>query len=189
MRSRPEPVGSLTEAADAGARDGPATDSLEIAAPPGFAKAFAPAAVSVGGVSVLTLTIDNGASALPANGLAFTDDLPAGMVVGTPANAATTCTGGTLIAAPGGTVVSYSGGSVGAGASCTVSVEVTGVADGVLVNSVFLTSTFGPSGAAEAALAVAAAPAVPVIPALGPWGVLALAALLALAAVRRLTAG
>ncbi|MEZ5485080.1 MAG: hypothetical protein R3F01_07980 [Lysobacteraceae bacterium] len=128
---------------------------LVIEPPPSFAKTFAPASVGVGQPSTLTFTIDNTASALAANALAFTDNLPAGMTVATAPNASTACTGGTITATAGSASISYSGGAVGAGSSCTLSVDVVASAGGALVNtSGDLTSTSGNSGTASDTLTV-----------------------------------
>ena len=127
--------------------------------PPTFSKSFAPDTIGPGGVSTLTFTIDNIASALAAASLAFTDTLPAGMTIASPSNATTTCTGGTLTAVSGAGVITYSGGSVSAGASCTVQVDVTTSSFGVLVNtSGDLTSSFGNSGPATGTLTVVIVP-------------------------------
>jgi hypothetical protein len=92
---------------------------------------------------------------LPATGLAFTDALPAGVVVAPAPDAATTCTGGTLTAVAGTGVISYTGGSVAAGASCTVSADVTSAAAGSYLNtSGELTSSLGTSGTASDTLGV-----------------------------------
>jgi uncharacterized repeat protein (TIGR01451 family) len=136
----------------------PATALLTIEPPPAFSKAFAPSEITVGGVSTLTFTIDNTGSALAATALDFSDTLPAPMVVATPPNASTTCTGGTLTAVAGGGNVSYSGGSVAAGASCTVQVDVTADLAGLYANvSGDLTSSSGNSGSASAELQVVVA--------------------------------
>ena len=133
----------------------PATASLGIEPAPTFAKSFAPPAIAAGQVSTLTFTIDNTASALAAGSLDFTDNLPAGTAIAAAPNTSTTCTGGTLTAVAGSGAVSYTGGTVGAGASCTVTVDVTGVSAGVHVNvSGALTSSSGNSGTATADLTV-----------------------------------
>lgn len=126
----------------------PATATLQIEPPPTFSKIFVPNAISVGGTSTLTFSIDNSASAVAANSLAFTDNLPAGLAVAATPSAATTC-GGTVSAVAGAGSVTFSGGGAAAGASCTVSVDITGNAEGALVNvSDALTSTSGNSGTA-----------------------------------------
>ncbi len=139
----------------------PGTDDLVIEPPPGFSKSFAPATTGVGVASTLTFTIDNGASSLAASGLDFTDNLPAGVTVTTPANASTTCTGGTLTGPPGSGTFSYTGGTVAAGASCTVSVDVVASSTGSFINTTGeLTSSSGSSGTGSSTLTVRPAPTV-----------------------------
>jgi len=88
------------------------------------AKAFAPATVQAGTASTLTVTFTHNANAVPLSNLSFTDSLPAGHTVASPANASTTC-GGALTATPGASSFSLAGGALGAGAtSCTVTVSV-----------------------------------------------------------------
>ncbi len=137
--------GDLTS--DAG-NSGPASADLVIATDrPGFSKSFSPSTVPFGGRSTLTFLIDNTANADLAANLTFVDNLPSNMSVASPANASTTCSGGNLNAVDGAAVISYGpvffgDATVGAGASCTVTVDVTGGAAGVLTNvSGELTST------------------------------------------------
>ena len=139
---------------------GPAAATLAVASPPpAFAKAFSPEEILAGGVSTLTLSIDNAVATEAASDLDVTDNLPAGMTVATPSNATTTCTGGTLTAADGASTLTYTGGTVAAGASCTVAVDVTSATPGDLVNTTGeLTSSLGTSGTASATLTVSAAP-------------------------------
>jgi len=161
--------GDLTSSAG---NSGTAADDLTVAAErPGFSKSFSPGAVSFGGRSTLTFTIDNSANQSLASSLAFTDNLPAGMTVADPPAVSNTCTagpftGGTVTAEPGsGTVSLTSGGldagAVDAGSTCTITVDVTGGATGQLNNtSGELTSVSGftlvSSGKASAALDVTA---------------------------------
>jgi hypothetical protein len=153
--------GDLTSSAG---NSGTATADLTVATDrPGFAKSFSPSSVPLGGRSTLTFTIDNTANASVATNLAFSDNLPTGMVVAGPANEATTCTNGVVAAVPGTGTISLSSGTVAAGASCTVSVDVIGGAVGLLGNtSDELTSVVGftlrSSGTASAALQVTVDP-------------------------------
>ncbi|MGW4380217.1 DUF11 domain-containing protein [Kitasatospora sp. NPDC004531] len=88
-----------------------------------LAKSFSPTSMPVGGTTRLTFTVSTAAGATGQNGLAFTDTLPAGLVVAPVPAPETTC-GGTVTAS--GSTVSFSGGSIGPGpATCTVSVNVT----------------------------------------------------------------
>jgi uncharacterized repeat protein (TIGR01451 family) len=137
----------------------PASADLEIEPPPEFSKSFAPAVTGVGVSSTLTFSIDNTASAVAATGLDFTDNLPAGVTVASPANPSTTCTGGTLTAIEGSGTISYTGGTVAAGATCTVRVDVVAASTGSFMNtSGELTSSSGSSGTASSTLTVRPAP-------------------------------
>ena len=109
----------------------PATLTVTASDAPGFSRAFSPSTIDPGGISTLTFMIDNTANLIDVGSLAFADAFPAGLVVdGTP-NGSTTC-GGTF--APGASDVSlaFTGGAVGAGASCTISVDVRGLRAGTL---------------------------------------------------------
>ena len=98
-----------------------------------FDKAFSPSTIGPGSASTLTFTIDNGGGS-EVTDLAFSDMLPAGMTIATPANAATSCVDGILSAPDGGSTISLSGGRVGTGSSCTVTVNVTATATGTNVS-------------------------------------------------------
>jgi hypothetical protein len=84
-----------------------------------------------GGTALLTFTIDNSQPATSAQaGLAFTDQLPANLVLAAgdaPPSAlvGTNTCGGTLAAAAGSNSIGLSGGSVAAGAACSFTVRVT----------------------------------------------------------------
>ncbi len=147
LRSAGVPIGSTAE------------DTLEVEPPPVFTKAFAPDSILQQGTTTVTWTIDNSASSLAATDLDFTDTLLAGLEVADPANAATSCTGGTLTAAPGATTVAYTGGTVPALGTCTVTVDLLGTIGGIYVDeSGALTSSSGDSGTAVDTLLVATAP-------------------------------
>ncbi len=159
---------------------GTASDTLSVTATPlpTFLKAFAPAAIPIGGVSTLTFTIDNSANAVPANSLDFSDNLPAGMQVAGPANAVVVgCLGGTLSAASGSGVISYSGGTLAASTICSISVDVVGQISGLNVTE-DLTSSLGNSGNASASLIVSDAGDPVEVPTLDFWGLGALLLLL-----------
>ena len=127
--------------------------------PPMFSKTYASDFIITGTTTTLTFTIDNSANAFAAaTNLGFTDNLPSGMTLATPANASTTCTGGTFTAPDGGTSISYTGGSVAAGATCTLTVDVTSTFPNSYTNtSGDLTSSLGNSGSATDDLLVDAA--------------------------------
>jgi CSLREA domain-containing protein/fimbrial isopeptide formation D2 family protein/uncharacterized repeat protein (TIGR01451 family) len=142
-----------------GGTGGTASASIDVVAPPSIAKAFNPTTIAVNGVSTLTFTITNpAANAVAEAGVAFSDTLPAGIVVATPNNLNSTC-GGTPTAVAGSGTVSLSGASVATGSSCTLSVDVTGSAAGVYNNtSGAVSSTNGGTGnTASASLTIAVA--------------------------------
>ncbi len=121
---------------------------------PDFTKVFSPDPIGPGSASMLTFTIDNSGEGTPVSAMAFTDVLPAGVTLASPAFVSNTC-GGTLTAPNGGTTVSLTGGMLGAGAKCTIVVNVTGSTAGVHMNvSGDLISSAGNSGTAAADLEV-----------------------------------
>ncbi|MBE9549990.1 MAG: hypothetical protein IMF09_11340, partial [Proteobacteria bacterium] len=61
--------------------------ALAQSATPTFSKAFAPATIGSGGTTLLTFTIGNSGTGDPVSGLAFTDPLPVGITIASPANA------------------------------------------------------------------------------------------------------
>jgi hypothetical protein len=162
---------------------GTASDSLTVGAsvPPNFSKVFSPSAIAHGGTSTLTFTIDNSGSLADATSLDFTDNLPAGVTVADPANASTTCTGGTLTAVAGTSVISYTGGTVSASSACTVQADVTSSTSGNHNNtSRDLTSSAGNSGTAADTLVVNPPPP---IPTLNEWAMILLSILLVVSGV------
>ncbi len=81
--------------------------------------------------------------------------MPAGVTVVNPANASSTCTGGTLTAVPDTGTISYTGGTVAAGTLCSIFVDVTGSDIGTYANTTEdLTSSSGNSGSASHTLTV-----------------------------------
>ena len=115
--------------------------------PPLLTKSFAPDPITSGGVSTLTLVIDNSANGVGLTNVALNDTYPLEIVNATPANATNTC-GGTLTAADGGALVDIVGGAVGASGSCTIMVDVTSATVGGHVNTTGpVTSTEAPASA------------------------------------------
>ena len=104
---------------------------------PSVQKSFAPGQILAGDTSTLTITLRNNsqpsAAVLDAD---FVDTLPANVVVATPANAATTCTGTLVATAGSGTITLQSGASIPASGSCTITVDVTSDTDGTYVNTI-----------------------------------------------------
>jgi uncharacterized repeat protein (TIGR01451 family) len=102
-----------------------------------FSKSFTPSSIAAGGVSQLRFTIAN-PNISAVSGYNFTDNLPAGLVVASPPNASTSgCGTPSFAPAAGATSLSFGNptrASIAAYSSCTVSVDVTGAADGTYVN-------------------------------------------------------
>ncbi len=125
---------------------------------PVLTKAFSVIDVGINQVSRLTLTLLNRNPTLPLSSAAFTDTYPAAIRnAGTPA-AATTCTGGSVTAAPNGGSVALSSGSISAASSCTVAVDTVGISAGDHTNTVAaggLTGTIGGVSVASPAAASA----------------------------------
>ena len=135
-----------------------ASATLLVVAPPVISKAFAPNKVVPGGVTTLNLTIVNPNSFAALAGVAFSDTLPAGVVIATP-NGLTSSCGGVATATAGSGTVSLAGGAIASGGTCLVSAKVTGVSEGIDINSVSVTSTNGGAGnTATATLYVATPP-------------------------------
>ena len=121
-------------------------------AQPSFVKSLDPGTIGPGSTTILTYTISN-ATASPIGGLTFSETLPAGVTLATPAQATTDCTG-IVSAAGGGDTVSLTDAFVGAG-SCFVSVNVTASTPGSYnLVSGDLTSDAGNSGSSSATLTV-----------------------------------
>jgi uncharacterized repeat protein (TIGR01451 family) len=119
--------------------------NLTVINPPHVAKTFGAATVPLNGTTTLSFAINNPNQNTTLNGLAFTDSLPAGLVVASPNSLNNTC-GGTATGGAGSSSVTLSGASLAAGASCAVSVNVTGTTTGAKNNSVQITSTNGGTG-------------------------------------------
>ena len=119
----------VDERSTAGASNGEVEDYLlaPVSPLPVLTKSFSPNSFPDGGTTTLTFTITNTtAGAIARTGLAFTDNLPAGLKVATPPNIVGSCSG-TVTAVANGTTIALSGGSVAAGGTCTFSVNVTNV--------------------------------------------------------------
>jgi len=111
-----------------------AQGSRQIFDPLDIAKVFAPDTVEPGEVSTLTFTVTNPAGNPPINTAAFSDTLPAGVVIANPNGLATDCVG-TITAVAGTDVISLADGVFAAGVdTCDISVDVTAAADGIYNN-------------------------------------------------------
>ncbi len=136
---------------------------------PSLSKAFAPASVSTGATSTLTITLSNPGPTAATLDAALTDTFPTGLVVAATPNAATTCASGTVTAAAGaGSVSLASGAQIGAAGSCTVTVDVTASTVGSYENVLAagaLSTDAGDNGTAATATLAVTAPPLPTCPA------------------------
>lgn len=131
------PAVNLTSSA--GGASTAATVNLTVSsALPGFSKAFSPDSIPFGGRSTITYTIDNSASATNYANLTFTDNLPNGIQIASPANASQNCgeanTTPNITAAAGTdrvylfvSGINFNGfRALPAGTTCTMTVDVVG---------------------------------------------------------------
>ncbi|PCM43531.1 SdrD B-like domain-containing protein [Marinobacter sp. ANT_B65] len=81
----------------------------------------------------LSIVVEN-QNDIALNGLAFTDNLPDGLVIAQTPDAATTCSGSVNVV-PSGQTVRLTGGVISANASCTVSVDVLSNVAGTYTNT------------------------------------------------------
>ena len=134
-----------------------AAASVTVVGPPTIAKNFGAASIPLNGATTLSFTITN-SEAVALTGVAFSDSLPAGLVVSTPNGLTGSCGGGTITATAGSGTVSLTGASLAANASCNFSVNVIGTTVGTKNNVTGnVTSTNGGTGnTASASLQVAA---------------------------------
>ncbi|WP_440224316.1 S8 family serine peptidase [Dokdonella sp. MW10] len=127
---------------------------------PTLAKAFAPASITAGGTSTLTITLGNGGGSASTLSASLVDTFPTGLTVAGTPNASTTCTGG-AVSTTSGSVTLASGASIPASGSCTVSVDVTAAAAGSFVNTLAagaLQTSTGTNAAAATATLTSTAP-------------------------------
>ncbi len=154
-------INSVTlDSTAAGNATSPSTATLTVVNPPNISKAFGASTVPLSGSTSLTITVSSTNANVILSGVAFTDTLPSGLVVSTPNNLNSTCSGTTTGIAGAGTV-SVSAATLAAGGSCTVSLSVTGTTAGVQNNSVQATSTNGgTSNTANASVTVVSPPTI-----------------------------
>ncbi len=123
---------------------------------PSFSKVFGPDTIGAGSTTTLTFSIEN-LTGTPAIDLAFTDVLPAGMTIATPARLESSFSVGVVTASAGGNTISLSEGRLSGNTTETIRVDVVASPIGALLSSSgALTSSAGNSGSAVATLTVAA---------------------------------
>ena len=110
-----------------------ASRTLDAGNPVGFTTGTASAAP--GASATVSIRLDN-PNAVQLTAAAFTDVLPTGLVVAQTPSAATTCAGGTVVAAASGTSVRLSGATIPAAGFCTVTVDVLSNISGTYTNTI-----------------------------------------------------
>jgi uncharacterized repeat protein (TIGR01451 family) len=120
-----------------GVNQQPATASLGVdaPAPPTIAKSFSPGTIPASGTSTLTIAFGNPNAGALTLGAAFTDTLPANVVVASTPNVGGSCTGG-VTAAAGSSSVTYATGSTIPAGGCTITVAVTSSVPGSYTNTI-----------------------------------------------------
>ena len=150
-----------------------ATANLTVTAnAPTVAKSFAPATITSGGTSLLTITLTNNNATAATLSTALVDTLPAGVTLAN-ATFGGTCTG-TVTGTAGGSTVTYASGATipgGAPGSCTITANVTSSTPGVATNTIAagaLQTSFGNNAAAASATLTVTANAPTVTKAFAP---------------------
>jgi len=135
------------------------TLGLSVVAAATITETFGTPTVPLNGNTTLSLTINNpNSGAISAVG--FSDTLPGGLRVSSPANVTGACGGGTITATAGSSSISLSGAALASGASCTFGLNVTGTVAGPQNNVTgAITSSEGGTGTtASASITVVAPP-------------------------------
>ena len=136
---------------------GAASATLNVLNQPTVSKAFNPASIAVNGSSVLTISLGNSNSVPISLTSAFSDVLPANVLVASPSGLASTCTGTPTVSADNSTITLPYGASIPAG-GCTISVNVSAAVTGLYTDLIaagqLSTSAGGNPQAATAQLAV-----------------------------------
>jgi uncharacterized repeat protein (TIGR01451 family) len=115
---------------------------------PTLTKVFGAATIDIDVTTTLTFTLTNpAANPITLTGLAFTDTLPAGLIVDAAQVSPFAACGGTVTATPLGNSISLAGGTLAPGASCTFTVNVHSTSAGVKTNTTStVTSNEAPAG-------------------------------------------
>ncbi|WP_263357026.1 beta strand repeat-containing protein [Acidicapsa ligni] len=120
--------------------------------------AFGAASIPFRGATTLTFTLNNPNASVALTTTAFSDTLPAGLVVTTPNSLSNSC-GGTATATAGSSSITLTAGTIPKASSCVLSVSVTGIAAGSVVDTSSQVITAQARGnSASASITVAALP-------------------------------
>ncbi len=129
-----------------------ATATLTALAPPAMTKQFAPNPTIEGGTTTLTFQVTNPNASNALSLVAFSDTFPtapgAMIVAPTPNDSTSGCGTPTFSPVSGSGSISFSGGTIAAGATCTVSVDITAPVLGSYGNTSGIVSHQLPAGTA-----------------------------------------
>ncbi len=123
-----------TDAANGATASNTVGTAIQVAAAPSIATAFGAAAAGVGSAVGLSFTIQNPNAATSLSGIAFVDNLPAGLVVAPAPQVANNC-GGAVGALAGSPSITLTGGALSAGASCTITLNIEATSPGTMQNA------------------------------------------------------
>jgi hypothetical protein len=129
-----------------GGQGNAASSTLFVDSPPSIVGSFGSSNLAFNGSTSLSFTISNPNAGGSITGVAFTDTLPAGLVVATPNGLTGSCGGGAITATAGGGSISLSTATIAANGSCTFSLNVAATTAGTKSNSETVTSTEGGTG-------------------------------------------
>ena len=137
-------AGPLTNTIGAGAitsnqgvtNPGPANATLTLLSPPGISKAFNPVSIASGGVSKLTITLQNINTTTITLSAALVDALPGNVFVAPTPNVGGTCTTSAVTAVAGATSITYGLPATIPAGGCTIEVDVTSAVSGAHTNTI-----------------------------------------------------
>ncbi|MBK9927461.1 MAG: sortase [Anaerolineales bacterium] len=112
----------------------------------GVVKGFNPLTVFGGSASTMSVQLVNPNNA-DLVGIAFTDNMPAGMIVANPVNPSVGTCGGAISATPDDGFFSFSGGSLAPFESCTLTLSITMTVNGNLTNTILANAVTTTNGA------------------------------------------
>ena len=133
-------------------------------------KGFEPPQVFGGSASTMSINLINPGS-VTLTGIAFTDNMPSGMILANPVNLNVGTCGGTLSGVPGANSFSFSGGSLPPFGSCTLTLSATMTVNGNLTNTIpagAVTTTNGVTNAEPVAASLTNLPGASVSKAFSP---------------------
>jgi len=132
--------------ADGGININSTTANTTVVHPPTVSKAFGAPNIIFNDTTTLTLTVTNANPSTALTNVAFTDNLPPGLLISTPSGLVNNC-GTTVTANDGSSFISLSGNTRPANSTCTITLNVRGTTEGAKNNTTtVINSTQGGQG-------------------------------------------